>query len=380
MSRGTRRGVVLLIRSLDIGGAERQLVELAKGLQWLGVVVQVITFYPGGALRAELEVAGIAVDDLGKRRRWEVLLLLFRLWRRLRLTHPAALYCFMPASNILGALMKPFMPAMRLAWGVRASGLDLDCYDRLTGWVQKLESMLAWIPDAIIANSQAGLADCVARDFPKTRLEAIPNGVDVLRFQFDSAGRDRLRREWGIPQGAMLIGIAARLDPMKGYETFLAAAAMLARNFPAVRFVCVGGGAADYLQILRASTAASLVERVFWAGSRQDMSAVYSAFDIFTSASIFGEGFSNALAEAMACERLCVATDVGDSAIILEAIGGIVPPGDAERLMQAWVEALALPAEVRHESGRAARARVIERYSVETMARSVCRTLQLEPG
>jgi len=98
------------------------------------------------------------------------------------------------------------------------------------------------------------------------------------------------------------------------------------------------------------------------------MAAVYRAFDVATSSSAFGEGFSNSLAEAMACETVCVASDVGDARVIVGDTGEIIPPRDADALAEGWLKVLqAGPAE-RAERGRQARRRVVEHFSVSTLA------------
>jgi glycosyltransferase involved in cell wall biosynthesis len=109
-----------------------------------------------------------------------------------------------------------------------------------------------------------------------------------------------------------LVGIVARLDPMKDYPNFLGAAAKVARREHAVRFVSVGAGPEDCAAVLREQARwLGLDKRMIWAGPRGDLPAVYNALDLLVSSSAFGEGFSNVLGEAMSCGVPCVATDVG---------------------------------------------------------------------
>lgn len=105
------------------------------------------------------------------------------------------------------------------------------------------------------------------------------------------------------------------------------------------------------------------------------MSAVYSALDIVSSSS-FGEGFANVIAEAMACERPCVVTDVSDSARIVGSTGEVVPPRNPDALAEAIVRMLdrlkASP-----DLGCQARARIVAEFSVERM---VLRTMEVIGG
>lgn len=381
LTEDTLLRVVLLIRSLDIGGAERQLVELAKGLHRRGVAVRVLTFYAGGALRPELEADGVAVQDLGKRGRWHVLTFFLRLITDLRAYRPQVLYSFLPVANILATLVRPVVdPRMRVVWGVRASNVDLARYDWTFQAVAWLERALSQYADAIVVNSRAGYDYHAALGFPSRRMHVIANGIDTERFRFDAEGRQRVRSEWNVADDELLIGLVARLDPMKGHETFLQAAARFVREVPRARFACVGDGPPtyrDHLQSLGAEL--GLHNHIIWAGARSDMPAVYSAFDIATSSS-YGEGFSNAIAEAMACERPCVVTDVGDSRLIVGECGAVVRTASAIALAQGMAE---LRRRLLNERGlprKMARARISTLFSQNAMMESSLLLLQQLSG
>ncbi len=365
--------LVFLIRSLDVGGAERQLVTLASAIKARGHEVRVLTFYPGGALRAQLEGAGVRVDDLHKRGRWDVVPFLVRLARVLWNYRPDVLYSWLPTANVLAATVGRIVGVPRIVWGVRASDIDPDAYDRLIRfelWLSKWVSRWAHV---IICNSYRGLEHHSRLGYPAAKMVVIENGIDTTEFVFDSARRRALRAQWGVADDEFLIGLVARLDPMKDHVTFLRAAARLAAVRPDVRFVCIGGGSKQYLQRLKGLAAEmGLAERLVWAGWQQKMAGVYSALDLFSSSS-YGEGFSNAIAEAMACQRLCVVTDVGDSARVVGEAGWVVPARSFEALAAAWAKTLALPLAERDRIGRMARDRVISQFSISRM---VERTLE----
>ena len=366
--------VLFLIRSLDRGGAERQLVQLAIALHRRGAVVEVATFYDGGILRAELDSAGVPTYSLGKTGRWDMFQFLGRLvlfvWSR----KPTVLHGYLSTANLLLAAFKPFWRGARVVWGVRASNVAIDQYDWLTRLTARLERYLSCKADLIIANSEAGKRYVVAHGFPGNKLVTIPNGIDVESFRFDAAGRRDVCAGWGVREYEILVGIVARLDPMKDHPTFLEAARRVALKYQHVRFVCVGDGPADYAALLeRQAQELGLAGRIIWAGARDDMAAVYSALDIATSTS-FGEGFSNAIAEAMACERPCVVTDVGDSAWIVGETGRVVPPGDPQALAEGLFRMIDQPASERAALGTAARARIESEFGIEAL---VSRTVQV---
>ena len=153
-------------------------------------------------------------------------------------------------------------------------------------------------------------------------------------LQLDRASGSRLRASWRVPERSLLIGIVARLDPMKDHQTFLRAAAILANSRADARFVCIGAGPERYTSDLKTLAGElGIGDKVIWPGLiLHDMPAAYNALDICCSSSAFGEGTSNAIAEAMACGVPCVVTDVGDSKLIVGDMGILVPPKNPEAL------------------------------------------------
>ena len=109
--------VLLFIRSLGIGGAERQLVTLACGMRSQGMDVAVMTLYDG-PFRGALTEAEVPVFHLGKRGRWD-LRVLVQIVRHCRDWWPDAIYCF-GGAMLFAALVRPFLGRVALIWGIRA--------------------------------------------------------------------------------------------------------------------------------------------------------------------------------------------------------------------------------------------------------------------
>ncbi len=360
--------LILLTRSLELGGAERQLALLAAGLHQRGHRVTVACFYPQGPLMAELAAAGVAVAGLGKRGRWDLLGAVRSLRRLVGETRAQVVYSFLDTPNLLAALTKPFCPGLKLAWGVRASDMDLGRYDWFAALMARLPRLLAGRAEVIIVNSRAGAAVAQARGLPAAKLMVIPNGIDTQRFAPEPAAGQALRREWGVEPDAPLVGLLARLDPMKDHATFLRAAALLRARRPETRFVCVGGGSLEALSRLKALAGElGLGEALIWAGARTDMPSVHNALDLLVLSSAFGEGFPNVVGEAMACARPVVVTRVGDAAWVAGRPELAVAPSEPEALAQAALAVLDQPPERREALGRELRQRVVESFSLRAM-------------
>ncbi|HEU0277494.1 MAG TPA: glycosyltransferase [Rhodanobacteraceae bacterium] len=371
---GGRPRILFLIRTFGRGGAQRQLVVLASGLQRAGWEVSAACFYAGDAFERELTQANVQVIDLGKRGRWDVVGFGWRLWRTLRQQDADIVHGYLTVGNLLALLARLAHWHTRVVWGVRSAYMDRSRYDWMARATFRLSCHLARLADLIIVNSQAGAEHHAALGYPRGRIRVVANGIDTHRFRFDADGRARVREEWSIPDAAVLVGLVGRIDPMKDHGTFLRAAAELARRDARWLFACVGEGHTDYAAALRSEAdALGLAGRLIWTGARQDMPAVYSAFDLAASTS-YGEGFPNVIAEAMACGRRCVVTDVGDSARIVGNCGVVVPPHSpvavADALEALWCATGGLPA------AAAARTRIVACYSVPALLTSTQATLR----
>jgi glycosyltransferase involved in cell wall biosynthesis len=360
--------ILFLTRSLNYGGAERQLVLLARGLRQRGHDVAVALFYSGGPLEADLREASVRILPLNKRGRWDVLGFLTRLVRTVLYERPDLLHGYI--GNLMTSFVKPFRPSMRIVWGIRGSYKDYSRYDWLFRICHVLECGLAWSADLIIANSHAGRRCHVADGYPKDKTVVIPNGIDTARFCLNSEARERIRAQWGVGRDEALIGIVGRLDPIKDHETFLQAAVLLLQERKQVRFVCVGDGPSEYRTTLHnRAHALGLSDHIMWIGMQSQVADAYNALDLLVNSSC-GEGFSNVLGEAMACGVPCVATDVGDSGLVIGDAGQLVPPKDPAALKTAMQGVLG-----RKPNAAEIRQHIVEHFSLENLVLATERAL-----
>jgi glycosyltransferase involved in cell wall biosynthesis len=370
--------VLFIVNCLDLGGAERQLCILAAGLRRAGHAVGVFTLIRGGPyaeqLAATTDVELLRVEKTGPLR---ILRFFWRAARLIRRFRPDVIHGYMDDANLLAALMRAGVPHARIAWGVRNVEALFQPGDWFSPIVAQLCRPLSWFAHVIITNSGQAAGSYAARGYPRHRMRVIPNGIDTGAFRPDAAGRARVRAEWSIASDELLVGLVGRLAPRKDHKTFLAAAAQLAGRRADVRFVWVGDGEEPYRSmVLRAMHASGLGDRLRHVPERRDMAAVYSAFDLATLSSVT-ESFPNVVAEAMACGIPCVATDVGDTRLILGPHGWAVPPRDPDALARAWDEALSARGATR---SRACRAHIVDHFGVERLVARTAEALGIGPS
>jgi len=208
---------------------------------------------------------------------------------------------------------------------------------------------------------EIGLARRVASP---ERLVVIENGVDVTPPPAKSA-RDEIRRELGVGDDEIAVGMVARLEPQKGVGRFIDAAAALARDHPAARFFLVGDGRLRRRTEARAAGHGLGGQRLSFLGHREDAARLYAGFDVFVLSSLY-EGLPYVILEAMAAGLPVVATDVTGTREVVEdgVTGTLVPMGDASAIARGIAPYLA-DADLRAATGRRARERVQERFTMK---------------
>ena len=360
--------VILLIPRLGVGGAQRQILLLARGLDRLGHDVTVASLAPATPPTTDASVAeaaargdgasgpptgAVRLEQLGRSNSpsARTLSALLRLVERER---PDVLHSYLPSANIAAALVKRVRPETQVVWGLRMTEGEPGPYHLLHRFVFWLERRLPWKPDLSIANAPSVRRAGIAAGLPAERVAVIPNGFDSHEFRRDPGERERTREAWGIDADECLIGTVGRLDPMKGHEVFLQAAVRLLADDPELRFVCVGPDFQNRRRELgQMAKQLGIAERISWVSATTRIRGAYNALDVLCHPSLFAEGFPNAVAEALLCETPCVASDVGHSRQILGEEGAVVPAGDPDALAAATLAALQSPErDVRSPEGK----------------------------
>lgn len=367
--------ILFFIDTLGLGGVIRQLSLLAGGLQKKGHQVSVLALYPVDRDWGSMwEASQVRIRTLYNKRPGNVLpevagliRAVLELRRVIKKERIQVLYAFQGhTASFISWLAVCSVPGTKIVWGVQGSTPER----RPGGYTRKESPALyvnKWVSPFVplmIPNSFKGLASRRRLGYRCKSEIVINNGIDTDKFRPDPSAREIVRREWGIPGDSPLIGIAARLSPVKGHADFLKAASLLLRERGDARFVCIGGGNERYgneLKLLGRDF--GLGDLILWAGVREDMPSVLNALDVLCSSS-HSEGFPNVIGEAMACGVPCVVTDAGDSALIVADLGTVVPPGDPAALAQGLDGMLDLLPKVRRDD---LRRRIEENFTLEKM-------------
>jgi glycosyltransferase involved in cell wall biosynthesis len=208
---------------------------------------------------------------------------------------------------------------------------------------------------------------------PLEKISVVHNGIDLARFEtaISYSDRERFCHDLRLPEQSVLVGSVGALNPLKGHEDFLAAAARIASLFPTAYFIIAGADVSpaqtNRANLERSIKKLELDKRVRLIGKMADITPLFCALDVFVSAS-YTESFGLAIAEAMAGETPVVATETeGAKEIIQEGETGLlVPLGDIGALAES-LSTLLKDKERRQRMGRKARDEVRKRFSLERM-------------
>ncbi len=256
----------------------------------------------------------------------------------------------------------------------------LWCYnDHLPGPVKRiLLPLVARLSTTVVVQGeQLRQTRTASHPLLREKTKVLCPGTDTAVFDPDRYGaavRTRVRQQWQIPAGSPLIGVIGNLNPFKGHEDFLRAAAMIKKRAGNARFVIVGRklptapGHWDRLQSLTAEL--GLEADVIYAGFCDEIPAVLAALDVFVLPSI-RESCPNVVLEAMAMKVPVVATDVGAVPEMVSdgQTGTVVPPGQPDTLAEAVLQILAWSPEELRRITEAAREAIQTRFSLDTAAR-----------
>jgi len=324
---------------------------------------QVVVSLTGDGVHASaLRAAGIEVVDLKMRRGIPSPAALVRLVRLIRRLRPGVIQTWLYHADFLGVLAARLAGRAPVVWTLRCSDMDLSRYG-LTRLVVRALARLSFWPDVVAVNAEAGRLWHERLGYRPRAWEYLPNGIDTDHFHPDDAARCAWRERLGLGRETVLVGMAARRDPMKDHAGFLAAAAQVTGD---IAFALVGTGVnASDPELAR--LAGAVAKPVHLLGPCADMPGFFAGLDVAVLAS-FSEGFPNVVAEAMACEVPVVAADVGAAAEIIGETGRIVPPGNRHALALVLADLVAVAPEERRRLGALARARILRHYALPAAA------------
>ena len=317
--------ILHVIHSLDVGGAEKLVVEFTKGTNKDMFNVMVCCLDKIGELGEELISNGFDVETLDRRPGidWR---LVFRLRKLLKKKKIDVIHAHQYTSFFYSSLAKNFPKKPRLIF--TEHGRFFPDQRRIKRVI--FNPFLSKCASEIIAISEATKVAMVKFDnFPQNRVKIIYNGVT---FKASSTNLFKKRSELNISNEDFVLSTAARLDPIKNYKMLITVMKRITRTVNNCKLLIAGNGP-EYDTLSSEIIKNELTESVFLLGHRSDVKEIFSASDVFLLSSL-SEGTSITLLEAMSAGLPAIATNVGGNPeIIVEGETGLlVKSNDAEAM------------------------------------------------
>jgi len=230
-----KTNILQIIATLDIGGAEKQLIELVKRLDKNKYNVTVCCITRGGPLEEDLKKLGIEYHILYKRFKFDFTVI-FKLTRLIRQKKIDLVHTWNFTANAWGRVS---------AWIAGVPIIIASEHGTFSPVLKHqilVDKLLLKCTDKIITVSD-NLKESVERmeEIPHEKIIAIHNGIDINEFS-TSINNTNLKNELKIDSECTVVGIVARLDPLKDHESFLRAAGHIVKELSEVRFLIVGDG------------------------------------------------------------------------------------------------------------------------------------------
>lgn len=289
--------VVYLITELHPGGAERILQTLVTGLNKKLFQTHVICLRGKGKIGQEIEAAGISVDYVGWKKKWQFFLF-FRLIRLIAQQRPDILHCHLFHTNILGRCARLFtnIPV------VLSTVHTMEKRPRPLHFLFDKWTISLCQKEICVSKSVEEFTREMA-NIPATKLQTIYNGISLKKLS-PSGPKACL----DIPKEKFILGTLGRLVPEKGLDVLIKAFSLVYSQSPKTSLVIVGSGPEER-KLKKLSHSLGINHAVIWIPYSDEVALYYRSFDLFIAASIF-EGFGLTVVEAMASGCPVVVSDI----------------------------------------------------------------------
>ncbi|NJL61129.1 MAG: glycosyltransferase [Methylacidiphilales bacterium] len=358
-----------LITGLYTGGAEMMLYKFLSRVDRKRFQPVVVSLMDGGKLGDRIQALDIPVYQIGMHPGKPTVAAVWRLISTIQKIKPDIIQGWMYHGNLAAHLSTALsLKKIPIVWNIRQTLYSLSYEKKATAAVIKLLAPLSIFPEKILYNSETSASQHQRHGYRTEKTLVIPNGFDTELFKPSIEARQLVLQELNLDSNTILIGRISRFHEMKDHGNFLNAAAILLKSYANIHFVMAGDNVNWQNKALTSIiNNLGINNSVHLLGERKDIPHLTAALDIACSSSSHGDAFPNIIGEAMSCGVTCVVTDVGDSARIIGDTGKVVPPKNSQLLANALKELIDLGYQGRETLGQAARIRVIDLYSLNSV-------------
>ena len=326
--------VVHVIAGLGIGGAERILVDVVRAQVLRNYEIKVVNFLADEAHAEELRLMGIDVVSLGYCWRGgrvvgaiKGVLYLFWLFARYK---PDIVHTWLYSADVIGGLVAKIF-GLRVIWGIFTGNIESQFLTWNTRVFFKLCARLSsFIPSAVVSVSASGRRSHVAAGYQQKKICFVPTGFSVP----DSSVEQQEGQYDFRDSRKVVIGMLGRISKEKDHDLLIRAVGQLQKDDSEVELRLAGGIGVlqDNEELVHCLKREKVWESTQLLGRVSDVPTFLQSLDVFCLITN-SEGFPTVVGEAMACGKMCIVSDAGDSRILLGDARQLVPRGGLDHLV-----------------------------------------------
>jgi glycosyltransferase involved in cell wall biosynthesis len=345
--------ILFLITTLEVGGAEKQLIDIINNIHNSNIMIVVmkgnIIFKP----IANIKIINLNID-------YNVFSV-FRSMREfvsvLKNFRPNIVHSHMIHANIFARICRIFYKFPYLicsSHNTYEGGLFLTTIYRLTDYLSDFNTNVS---------NEAVDQFYKARAVKRGRMAHVSNGIDTDEFIFNSSCRVDIRNNLNIKKNTKVFIFVGRLTEAKDPFNLLESFSIACETEENILLLIIGAGHLKD-QLVTYVEKNNLIGRVIFLGLSDNISGFLSAADCFILPSAW-EGFGLVVAEALACNRFVIATDSGGVKEVLGNYGILVPPRDSRKLSNAILDFLTLDTDTLESIGARGRSHIVQNYQIK---------------
>jgi glycosyltransferase involved in cell wall biosynthesis len=348
--------------TLAVGGAEKMVTRLLPALDSSRFKIRLICTGEEGELFSELKAAKVPAISLHAGGKAKAVQCFWRISRQIREFKPDVILTQGAGTTVLARIAATLHGVRhKVVWAhssVRQRNPLREALDRA---LIPLTTVFIGVCDSQIKHLEN---KC---HYPRHKIRIIKNGVSPSAFT--NARSQKILEEIGAEQGSRVVGMIARLHPVKDHKTFILSARSVLRSKPETQFLIIGDGPLrqeleDFCRV------AGMDSKIHFAGLCRNIEQLFAAIDVLAHCS-HSEGLPLAILEAMACGRPVVGTNVGGVKELIQhgVTGYLVPPENPEVVANHLLELLNNESLCR-EMGAAARYRIETKFNFLSVVRA----------
>lgn len=353
--------IVHIITGLGNGGAEMMLYKLLKYSDRDKCDFQIISMTDEGIMGERIKKLGIPVHILNMKKGFSFFKSILKTLRICKNTD--IIQTWMYHADLFGFIVAKILNK-RIIWGIRRSNLEKDKNKKSILFIAKINAFLSRWVDIVISCSINAKESHIKYGYNPKNIEVIPNGFELEKFFYIENAKYKLAEEFPIIKNKFIFSLVARYEILKDHKTCLEAMKIVKEKFTQnfILLLCGTNINKKNKELMDLIKKNKLENNILLLDRRNDIPIIMSATDIYISSSS-GEGFSNVIGEAMACETPCVVTNVGDSAYIVGETGKVVERQEPQKLANEIITFIKSGEYIKNR--KKCRKRIINKFKIE---------------